>query len=92
MKRLTRSEKRRKSGNPSRTNCARSIAQHTASCHRERERERERERVKSLKLGPKCLLTLHQCSFRGRVEVYASKIFGSIAKLFYFIFFLRNNS
>ena len=88
MKRLTRSEKRRKSGNPSRTNCARSIAQHTASCHR----ERERERVKSLKLGPKRLLTLHQCSFRGRVEVYASKIFGSIAKLFYFIFFLRNNS
>ena len=41
MKRLTRSEKRRKSGNPSRTNCARSIAQHTASCHRERERESE---------------------------------------------------
>jgi hypothetical protein len=53
VKRLTRSENKRKSGNPSRSNCVRSIAQHKqAHTHRERERERKKERPSAkLKLG-----------------------------------------
>jgi hypothetical protein len=40
VNRLKRSEKKRRSGNPSRSNCVRSIA-----LHKQAERERERERV-----------------------------------------------